>query len=115
MHHVCGPPVAARERDDVLVVTVVRNGAFHLPGFLAHHRRLGVRHFLFCDNGSTDGTVAMLRLQPDVTLYRTVVPWRSYENPLKRHLVHKHSLDRWHLFVDVDELFDYPDRSTRPA
>ena len=42
-----------------------------LPWFLAHHRKLGVAHFLIIDNDSEDGTIEFLRQQPDVTLFET--------------------------------------------
>jgi len=109
IHHVSGPRRVEHGRHELLAVTVVRNGTFYLRPFLEHHRRLGVSHFVVLDNGSTDGTVEHLRAQPDVTLLRTGVPYRTYENLLKRYLVRVHSKDRWNVFVDIDELFDYPD------
>jgi Glycosyl transferase family 2 len=108
IHHVHGPRSIRRDARDVLAVTTVRNGAFYVPSFLEHHRRLGVRHFLVLDNGSTDGTIELLSAQPDVTLYRTAVPYRTYENLMKRYMVRKYSKEKWSLFVDIDELFDYP-------
>ncbi len=108
IHHVHGPTHIEREPDDVLVVTTVRNGIFYAQSFLDHHRRLGVRHFLVLDNGSDDGTLELFRAQPDVSLHRTAVPYKSYENLLKRHMVRAHSTGKWNLFVDIDELFDYP-------
>ncbi len=108
IHHVHGPRPIRRDARDLLAVTTVRNGAFYIPCFLEHHRRLGIRHFLVLDNGSTDGTIELLREQPDVTLYRTAVPYRTYENLMKRYMVRKHSKDKWNVFVDIDELFDYP-------
>ena len=60
------------------------------------------------DNGSTDGTVEFLCEQPDVTVLRTSVPYRTHENLMKRYMVRRHSTGKWNLFVDIDELFDYP-------
>ncbi len=108
IHHVHGPTRIERAPDDVLVVTTVRNGIFYARSFLDHHRRLGIRHFLVLDNGSDDGTLELFTAQPDVTVYRTGVPYKSYENLLKRHMVRAHSAGKWNLFVDIDELFDYP-------
>jgi hypothetical protein len=108
VHHVHGPRPIRRDRRDLLAITTVRNGAFYIPSFLEHHRRLGIRHFLMLDNGSTDGTIELLCDQSDVTLYRTAVPYRTHENLMKRYMVRKHSKGKWNLFVDIDELFDYP-------
>jgi Glycosyl transferase family 2 len=108
VHHVHGTDPIDRAADDLLAVTTVRNGAFYIHSFLEHHRRLGVSHFLVLDNGSTDGTVGVLCEQPDVTMFRTSVPYRTHENLMKRYMVRRHSQGKWNLFVDIDELFDYP-------
>ncbi len=108
VHHVHGPIPIDRSPDDLLAVTIVRNGAFYVRSFLDHHRRLGIAHFLVLDNGSTDGTFAFLCAQPDVTVVRDVVPYRTYENLMKRYMVRRHSTGKWNVFVDIDELFDYP-------
>jgi hypothetical protein len=108
IHHVHGPVVIHREPTDLLVVTVVRNGEEFLPSFLRHYTDLGVRHFLFLDNGSTDQTISILRSRSDVTLLETALPYAKYENLMKRYLVQTYSKQRWNLFADIDELFDYP-------
>jgi glycosyltransferase involved in cell wall biosynthesis len=100
--------VIERDRRTLLAITVVRNGRFYVASFLDHHRRLGIDHFVVLDNGSTDGTVAFLSAQPDVTVLRTSVPYKRYENLMKRYLVRRFSTGRWNVFVDIDELFDYP-------
>jgi hypothetical protein len=108
VHHVHGPNPIDRAPDELLAVTTVRNGIFYVGSFLEHHRRLGVAHFLVLDNGSTDGTVELLCEQPDVTVFRTAVPYRTHENLMKRYMVGRHSPGKWNVFVDIDELFDYP-------
>jgi hypothetical protein len=72
IEHVTGPLRISYTSDELLVITVVRNGALYIRSFLNLncYRSLGVKHFVFFDNGSTDR--------------------------------------RWNLFVDIDELFDYP-------
>jgi GT2 family glycosyltransferase len=115
IHHVHGPRSIERRADELLAVTTVRNGKFHLRSFLEHHRRLGIAHFLVLDNGSTDGTIEFLCAQPDVSLFRTSVPYRTYENVMKRYMVREHSTGKWNLFVDIDELFDYPGSESLPV
>jgi glycosyltransferase involved in cell wall biosynthesis len=97
--------------DTILVVSTVRNEIIRLPYFLAHHRKLGVGHFLFADNGSDDGTIEFLCKQPDVSLWVTTdsykksrfgVDWVTW---LQMKYAHKH----WCLTLDADELFIYPD------
>jgi len=97
--------------DTILAVSTVRNEIVRLPYFLAHHRKLGVGHFLFVDNGSDDGTIEFLGKQPDVSLWVTTdsykesrfgVDWVTW---LQMRYAHKH----WCLTLDADELFIYPD------
>jgi Glycosyl transferase family 2 len=95
------------------LLSVMRNAEQWIGQFFDHHRALGVRDFIIADNGSTDSTLAFLRAQQDVTLIETRVPYHAYENPLKRYLVRHFGEDRWCLFVDADELFDWPLRKGR--
>jgi len=106
--HVHGPRRIERARDELLVASVVRDGELYVGSFLDHYRRLGVRHFVFLDNGSTDRTVELLSGHDGVTVLRSSVPYRAYENAMKTYLVRRFSTGRWVLFADVDELFDYP-------
>jgi hypothetical protein len=95
---------------DILGATVLRNEIVRLPYFLAHHRALGVRHFLMVDNASTDGSAEYLRDQPDVSL------WHSGEGYKQSRfgmdwlcwLLMRHGHGHWCLTVDADELFIYP-------
>jgi hypothetical protein len=94
--------------DELLVICVVRNGDLYINSFLDHYRSLGVVHFVFLDNGSTDRTLEMLCTEEDVTLFGTDVPYRKYENAMKVYLAQRFSHGRWNLCADIDELFDYP-------
>ena len=57
--------------DAVLAFVTARNEKPRLPYFLDYYRKLGVDHFLFVDNGSTDGGRELLAAEPDVSLWRT--------------------------------------------
>ena len=101
---------------DVLGFSTMRNEAPRLAFFLAHHRRLGVRHFLIVDNDSDDGTRAYLAAQPDVSLWRTAhsyklsrfgVDWLTW-------LQIRHGHGHWCLTLDADECLIYPYWETRP-
>lgn len=107
IEHISGPQVVEAAADDLVAACVVRNGAPHIKSFLEHHRSLGISHFVFLDNGSTDNTLNLLR-GPDITILRTGAPYRTYENVMKRYIVDRFCQGRWCLFVDIDELFDYP-------
>ncbi|MVO16546.1 glycosyltransferase family 2 protein [Parasedimentitalea huanghaiensis] len=102
--------------EDILLVSTVRNEKIRLPYFLHYYRGLGVNHFLFVDNDSTDGTEEYLRGQQDVSLWHTTASYRratfgvDWMNHLKRKFAHGH----WTLVVDPDEFFIYPFCDTRP-
>lgn len=108
VRHLAGPESVEYGPDEVLAISVVRNGAAHLPAFLEHHFALGVCHVVLLDNGSTDATVDIAREHERVTLLRCDLPYAQHENVMKRYLARRFSLGRWNLCVDVDELFDYP-------
>ncbi len=68
-------PVADRtaqiKPSDILAFVTVRNEIRRLPFFLDYYRRLGVSHFLFVDNGSTDGGRELLEGEDDASVWTT--------------------------------------------
>jgi hypothetical protein len=108
VRHRHGPPHVDHGPDEVVVICVVRNGAPHVDEFIGHHLRLGVRHIVLLDNGSTDDTVLRAVEHERTTVLETTLPYGSYENVLKRYLAERFSRNRWSLCADVDERFDYP-------
>jgi hypothetical protein len=103
-------------RDDVLLYCTARNERIRLPYFLDYYRQLGVNHFLFVDNDSTDGSVEYLRDQPDCSLWHTR---RSYKRARFgmdwiNWLLLRYGHGHWCLTVDPDEFFVYPFCDTRP-
>jgi hypothetical protein len=108
VRHLHGPQQVDHGPDEVVAICVVRNGAAHVDEFLAHHLRLGVRHIVVLDNGSTDDTVLRAVEHDRTTVLETTLPYGRYENVLKRYLAERFSQGRWSLCVDVDERFDYP-------
>ncbi len=108
VRHIHGPERAPYRLDELVVISVVRNGELHIHSFLDHFRALGVKHFFFLDNQSIDRTLEMLCLHDDVTVLQTDAPYSKYENTMKRYLAERFSPGRWNLCADIDELFDYP-------
>ncbi|NNF24268.1 MAG: glycosyltransferase family 2 protein [Rhodobacteraceae bacterium] len=100
---------------DVLLFCTLRNELVRLPYFLKYYRTLGIRHFLFVDNGSDDGSLEYLAKQPDVSVWRTDKSYKrarfgmDWMNWLLRKYAHGH----WALTVDVDEFFIFPFCDTR--
>lgn len=108
LRHVSGSrPDLARRGDAVVVIALVRDGLFHLHDFLAHHRALGAAHFVFCDNGSTDGTLEALRDEPDCLVLQSLMPFTAIENDFRAHAARTYCANAWALFADMDERFVY--------
>ena len=103
-----GPRAIIYGQEELIVITVVRNGQLYVRSFMEHYRALGVAHFVFLDNGSTDGTVDALCSCPDTTVLETDAPYDKFENTMKRYLAERFSPGRWNLCADIDELFEYP-------
>ena len=101
--------------DAILAASTVRNEIVRLPYFLAHHRQLGVDHFLFVDNGSDDGTSDYLRDQPDVSLWSTGDSYKlsRFGVDWLTHLQFRHAHGHWCLTLDADEILIYPYWETR--
>ncbi|MEX0337920.1 MAG: glycosyltransferase family 2 protein, partial [Arenibacterium sp.] len=101
---------------DILLVSTMRNEYVRLPYFMSYYRDLGVGHFLFVDNDSTDGTLEYLSGQPDVSIWTTKASYKKatygvdWVNWINRKYAHGH----WTLVVDPDEFFIYPFCDTRP-
>jgi len=101
---------------DILLVCTFRNEQIRLPYFLQYYRSLGVNHFLFIDNGSTDGAQGYLAGLQDVSVWNAQGSYKratfgvDWANALLRKYGHGH----WCLVVDADELFVYPFCDTRP-
>ncbi|MCP4397069.1 MAG: glycosyltransferase family 2 protein [bacterium] len=98
---VCGP-------DEVIALCLVRDGEEYINAFIEHHLALGVKHIVFLDNGSKDGTIAIASQYPRVTVLQTRLPFRTYKRNFRAYLRDCFGRQGWTLCLDVDEFFDYP-------
>jgi glycosyl transferase family 2 len=108
VEHLFGPKEVAYEADELVVVCLVRDGKPYVKSFLEHYASMGVKHMVFLDNGSTDGTVEALKEYDNVTVLRTALPFKRYALLVRQYLIERFGRGRWCLCVDIDELFDYP-------
>ncbi len=101
--------------DDVICVVVVRNEAGRLPHFLDHYRRLGVGHFLFIDNASTDGSRDLLLGQSDISLWTTGASYKAARFGMDwvNWVLLRYGAGHWCLTVDADELLVFPSHDGR--
>jgi glycosyltransferase involved in cell wall biosynthesis len=96
------------DMDELVVVVLLRNGRPYIKPFVEHYSSLGVKHIVFLDNGSTDGTVEALQNYDNVTVLRSRLPFKQYNITLKQYLIEHFGRGRWTLTADIDELFEYP-------
>ncbi|XHX79219.1 MAG: glycosyltransferase family 2 protein [Stenomitos frigidus ULC029] len=108
IQHIYGLSKIDYDRNELVVTCSVRNGEIYINSFIQHYLKLGVKHIVFLDNGSTDQTIEIAKRYSNVTVLQTLCPYRKYETVMKKYLVNRFSKNRWNLFVDIDELFDYP-------
>ena len=106
--HLHGPKEMTYAPDELVVVCIVRNGRPYIRSFIDHHLSLGVKHIVFLDNGSDDDTVAVARDHKHVTVLQSRLPYKKYEGAMIQYLISRSGKGRWSLYLDIDELFDYP-------
>ena len=96
------------QKDNPIVICVVKNDLMRIKLFLKYYRNLGVKQFVFLDDHSTDGTKEHLVEQDDVMVFATD---KNYTTIRRQVWINKIiailGYNRWYLILDSDELFDY--------
>tara|TARA_Y100000589_G_scaffold329130_1_gene374894 strand:+ start:2269 stop:3285 length:1017 start_codon:yes stop_codon:yes gene_type:complete len=94
-------------RKKPVVLCLFKNGEYFLKSFLEHYLKLGFIDFVFIDNCSSDNSLNILKAY-DVTVLQSELPYSKYKWAFKQYLVHEFGESIWSLYVDVDELWEYP-------
>jgi hypothetical protein len=96
--------------DDVLLFSTLRNEAVRIPYFLEYYRRLGVKHFLFVDNGSTDGFSDLVSGESDISVWYTESSYAAanYGMHWLNDLLRRFGCGHWCVTCDSDEFLVYP-------
>src|SRR5215211_3146426 len=109
IEHLYGPEEVSYAEDELVLLCLLRDGRPYLKSFMEHYTSMGVKHLVFLDNGSTDGTVEALREYDNVTVLQTGLPFKRHEVSMRQYLIERFGKKgRWCLYADIDELFDYP-------
>ncbi len=97
-------------KSDILLFATVRNETWRLPYFLDYYRRSGVGHFIFVDNGSTDGLQDLLKQQDDCSCWYTEASYKSANFGMHwlNALLRRHGTGHWCITCDPDEFLVYP-------
>jgi len=94
--------------EKIIVICVVKDDLIRISKFVEHYRRLGITHFAFVDNGSTDGTFEYLIKQEDCDVYRVTVLYSSLKRVVwLNRLISIYGTDKWYVMVDSDEFIQY--------
>lgn len=95
---------------NILSFTTIFNGVEYVEWFLTYYRNLGVNHFFFCDNGSTDGTFEYLKDQPDVSLFQNKGSFSASACGVfwVNHLMRRFGVGHWCMHLDMDEALVFP-------
>lgn len=110
------PVTPAPDRRGIALVAIVKDEERYIGEWLDYHFLVGARHIFVYDNGSTDGTVELLRAHRFADRI-TVMPWRNFDRSIRvQNAAYNHALAnfgpdfRWMAFIDVDE-FIVPKRA----
>jgi hypothetical protein len=98
----------------IILICVVKNEESTLPFFISYYKNLGVTHFAFIENNSTDNTLNILKkTNINMMLLRTSDCYKK--NNFGMHwvnfLLKKWFFKKWCLVVDTDELLILKDFS----
>ncbi len=95
---------------DILAFTCLRNEAMRIPYFLEFYRSRGVKKFFVIDNGSTDGSDALLKAAEDVAYFHTTGSYggSGSSRDWTQELAYHYGRGHWCLTVDADEILVYP-------
>ena len=112
LHHLHGPKALDVAAGDVVLIALVRNGSYYLNGFFRHYRAMGVKHFVFIDNGSTDDTIARIKREKGTVIDQCKLPLAQYEDLIRQYPANTYAQNRWCLYADMDEILDFEGRTT---
>lgn len=95
---------------DLLVFVTLRNEQFRIPYFLDYYRKLGVAHFLFVDNDSSDGFAEHVRGFDDCSVWHTAASYKAsnYGVDWMNSLLTRYGHGHWCLTLDPDEIMVFP-------
>jgi len=101
--------------DDIILFAVMKNEAHRLKYFIDYYRKLGVGHFIFVDNGSTDHFNEVVSEQNDITSFYTDASYKDSNFGMywANYLLLKYGCGHWCLTCDPDEFLTYPYMESR--
>lgn len=111
LHFVPAPPLTHPTPLSLTVCAIVRNEGPYLLEWIAHHRLVGVEHFVLFDNQSTDTTTPLLSTLAQAGIVDHV-PWPDIPHVAAQKPAYAAGLarldgrSRWVAFIDADEFLN---------
>lgn len=104
-----------RPGDCCVLFSCIRNEMHRIEFFHAYYKALGVDHFVFVDNGSTDGFLEWSADKADVSVWHTQAGYKKAGFGVYwcNYLLEKYGTGRLCVTVDPDEFLVYPHIETR--
>lgn len=94
----------------IILICVVKNDLVKIKQMVKYHRSIGLKHFVYIDNMSTDGTVEWLEKQKDVDVFEVQERYTTNRREAWiNRIIDYYGFNRWYLILDSDELFSYID------
>ena len=92
-----------------ILLCAVKDDLERVKAQIEYHKKIGVQHFAYIDNMSTDGTYEWLRQQNDVSLFVVEEAYSAAKRTAwRKQVMDILGYDRWYLVLDSDEFFCYP-------
>ena len=112
VRHVSGPERLRLGSDEAVAICVGNNAEYYLPTFFDWHRRLGIEHFLYIDNCSTDASVDLAASESGATVVKCDERWKLFEKFIRSDITRRFVKSGWCAMIDSDELLQYDGHDT---
>ena len=93
--------------NEVVVVLLCRDMSHYLEEFYEYYKSIGVKYFIYADNGSRDDSLEIVSKWKNTVVLSTELNFRDYQVYIRQEICKNYCTDGWRLAVDPDELFDY--------
>jgi len=92
-----------------ILICATQNDLLKIRAQIEYHKKIGIKHFAYIDNNSTDGSYSWLEAQDDISLFYTGESYISTRrNAWRKQVMDYFGYERWYLILDSDEFFCYP-------
>lgn len=96
-----------------ILICAVKNDIHRVKMQIEHHKKIGIKHFIYIDNMSSDGTYEYL-LKAGVDVFQVDEYFNAVvKNSWFRQITDIYGYNQWYLILDSDELFVYPGMETK--